>query len=134
MIRDFRRGVPELKAHLESTAAEGDVQKLMLFTRRNEHGAEEAQKIVAEVAAAFPEIKTTSSTWNNLEFNAPTAHKGVALERFAKHLGLALENCMAFGDGMNDFTMVEAAGVGVAMANACPEVKAVANYVTLTNV
>ena len=133
MIRDFRRGVPELKSHLESTAADGDVQKVMLFTRRDEHGAEEAKKIVAEVAAAFPEIKTTSSTWNNLEFNAPTAHKGVALERFAKHLGLGLENCMAFGDGMNDFTMVEAAGVGVAMANACPEVKAAANYVTLTN-
>ena len=133
MIRDFRHGVPELKAHLESTAADGDVQKVMLFTRRAEGGAEEARAIAAEVAAEFPDIKTTSSTWNNLEFNAPTAHKGVALERFANHLGLTLENCMAFGDGMNDLTMVQAAGVGVAMANACPEVKAAANYVTLTN-
>ena len=133
MIREFRRGVPELKAHLEATTAEGDVQKVMLFTRRDEGGAEEAKRIVAEVAAEFPEIKTTSSTWNNLEFNAPTAHKGVALERFAKHLGLALENCMSFGDGMNDLTMIQAAGVGVAMANACPEVKAAANLVTLSN-
>ena len=33
---------------------------------------------------------------------------------------------MAFGDGMNDFTMVEAAGLGIAMANAEPEVKRVA--------
>ena len=55
------------------------------------------------------------------------------MKRFAEHLGLGLENCMAFGDGMNDFTMVEAAGFGIAMANAEPEVKRVAKDVTLSN-
>ena len=75
----------------------------------------------------------TTSTWNNLEFNARTAHKGEALRRFAEALGLTLANCMAFGDGGNDLTMVEAAGVGVAMANACPEVLAAADYTTLSN-
>jgi hypothetical protein len=40
---------------------------------------------------------------------------------------------MAFGDGMNDFTMVEAAGLGVAMENADPEVKRVAKYVAPSN-
>ena len=75
----------------------------------------------------------TSSTGNNIELNVRTAHKGNALRRFAEHLGLTLGNCMAFGDGMNDFTMVEAAGLGVAMANAEDEVKRVARYVTLSN-
>ena len=56
-----------------------------------------------------------------------------ALRRFAEALGLTLANCMAFGDGGNDLTMVEAAGVGVAMANACPEVLAAADYTTLSN-
>ena len=42
----------------------------------------------------------------------------------AEHLGLTLANCMAFGDGLNDLTMVRMAGVGVAMANAAPEVLA----------
>jgi hydroxymethylpyrimidine pyrophosphatase-like HAD family hydrolase len=39
---------------------------------------------------------------------------------------------MAFGDGGNDVPMVRDAGVGVAMGNACEELKAVADYVTLS--
>ena len=132
MIADFRRGVPDLKAHLESTAAEGDVQKIMLFTRLDGDGTL-AKTVADEISAAFPDIKVTSSTWNNLEFNARTAHKGVALRRFAEVLGLTLENCMSFGDGMNDLTMIEAAGVGVAMSNACREVLDAADYITLSN-
>ena len=133
MIREFRRPVPELKAHLEATAAEGDVQKVMLFTRRTEEGKAEAARIVEEVAAAFPEIKTTASTWNNLEFNIASANKGNSLRRFAEHLGFTLANCMAFGDGLNDPSMVEAAGTGVAMANAHPDVLAAADVVTASN-
>ena len=132
MIADFRRGVPDLKAYLESTAGDGDVQKIMLFTRLDGDKTL-AGTIAEEVSAAFPEIKVTSSTWNNLEFNVRTAHKGVALKRFAEALGLTLENCMSFGDGMNDLTMIEAAGVGVAMANACQGVLDAADYTTLSN-
>jgi len=140
MVREFRKPVPELKAHLRETAAEGDVQKIMLFAKakdegegRRERALATLEEIQAEIAAKFPEIKVTSSTWNNLELNSAAAHKGNALKRFAEHLGLALDNCMAFGDGMNDFTMVEAAGTGVAMANAEPEVKRVAQIVTKSN-
>ena len=135
MVREFRKPVPELKAHLRETAAEGDVQKIMLFVR-NDGSAAAAdclKAITAEMNAHFPEIKVTSSTGNNVELNIKSAHKGNALRRFAEHLGFTLENCMAFGDGMNDFTMVEAAGLGVAMANAEDEVKRVAKYVTASN-
>lgn len=135
MIREFRKPVPELKAHLRATAADGDVQKVMLFARRGDAAAaqDELAAIAREVAAAFPDVKITSSTANNQEINSAAAHKGRALARFADHLGLSLANCAAFGDGMNDFTMVEAAGLGVAMANAAPEVKRVAKLVTRSN-
>ena len=135
MVREFRRPVPELKAHLRETAAEGDVQKVMLFATNRERSTaiDCLRKLSDEIAARFPEIKVTSSTWNNVELNIRTAHKGNALKRFAEHLGFTLGNCMAFGDGMNDFTMVEAAGVGVAMENAEPEVKRVAKVVTVSN-
>ena len=135
MVREFRRPVPELKAHLRATAAEGDVQKVMLFATNRERSTaiDCLRKLSDEIAARFPEIKVTSSTWNNVELNIRTAHKGNALKRFAEHLGFTLGNCMAFGDGMNDFTMVEAAGVGVAMANAEPEVKRVAKWVAPSN-
>ncbi len=133
MVREFRRPVPDLKAHLRETAADGGVQKVMLFSRRDDRDAAELVSIRREMAERFPQIKVTASTWNNLEFNAAAAHKGNALRRFAEHLGLTLSNCAAFGDGLNDLSMVEMAGVGVAMANAVPEVKRVAARVTLSN-
>ena len=135
MVREFRRPVPELKAHLRETAAAGDVQKIMLFaTNRDRAAAADCLgRLAREVGVAFPSVKVTSSTWNNLEINIASAHKGRALQRFAEHLGLSLANCMAFGDGMNDFTMVEAAGCGVAMENAVPEVKRVAKLIAPAN-
>ena len=132
MVRDVRREVPELKAHLAATAAEGDVQKIMLFARLD-GPADPTAQVAEAVRARFPEIAVTSTTWNNLELNIASANKGVALARLAAHLGLSSANCIAFGDGGNDLTMIEAAGVGVAMANAAPEVLAAADYVSCSN-
>ena len=133
MVREFRNPVPELKEYLESTAAEGDVQKVMLFAR-NTPGSESVTKAITEaVTARFPSIKVTSSTWNNLELNIATAHKGNSLKRFAEHLGYTLDNCMALGDGTNDLSMIEAAGLGIAMSNAHPLVLAAADHVTVSN-
>ena len=131
MVREFRKPVEELKSHLEATASRGDVQKIMLFSRRGE--PECLGEIGRLLAERHPEIKVTSSTANNIELNISSAHKGNALAEFASHLGLGLENCMAFGDGMNDYTMVAASGVGVAMANAEPEVRRAAKLITLSN-
>lgn len=133
IVREFRNPVPELKSYLESTAAEGDVQKIMLFAR-NVPGSESVAKEVTEaVGRRFPSIKITSSTWNNLELNIKTAHKGNSLRRFAEHLGYTLDNCMSIGDGLNDLSMIESAGLGVAMANAHPRVLEAADRVTLSN-
>ena len=40
---------------------------------------------------------------------------------------------MAFGDGLNDITMIKSAGIGVAMGNAVDEVKRMADEITATN-
>ena len=50
--------------------------------------------------------------------------------RLDRVLGLTRENLMACGDGLNDRSMIEFAGVGVAMQNAEDAVKEVADYVT----
>lgn len=133
MIREFRKPVPDLKSHLLGTAPEGDVQKVMMFSRNSADGKQVAEAIRNEVALSFPDLKITSSTWNNLEFNIASANKGNSLRRFAEHLGLSLVNCMAFGDGLNDLSMIEAAGIGVAMSNAHPDVLAVADVVAASN-
>ena len=47
--------------------------------------------------------------------------------------GVALWDVIACGDGLNDLSMIRYAGLGVAMANAQPEVKEAADVVTLSN-
>jgi len=127
MIRELRKPYPDLKAYL--VEQNRDVQKIMLFAKDLAVRA----RIAEELPVRFPQLAVSSSTYNNLELNAATAHKGVALKRFAEKLGFTLADCMAFGDGSNDLTMIQAAGLGVAMANACPEVRAAADYVTASN-
>ena len=68
-----------------------------------------------------------------LEIMAPGVGKDHSLARLLAQLGLSREQLIAFGDGFNDLTMLRFAGMGVAMANAAEEVKAVADFVTLSN-
>lgn len=64
------------------------------------------------------------------DITARGADKGKALARMAGYLGLDISETMAFGDGGNDKAIISAAGIGVAMGNACDDVKALASYVT----
>lgn len=59
--------------------------------------------------------------------------KAQSLLRLLEKIGLSTDILMAFGDGYNDLSMLKLAGMGVAMENAAPEVKAEADYVTLSN-
>ncbi|HLL33068.1 HAD family hydrolase [Streptomyces sp.] len=59
--------------------------------------------------------------------------KATGLALAAEHLGLRPEDTLAFGDMPNDIPMFDWAAHGVAMANAHPELKAVADEVTLSN-
>lgn len=82
---------------------------------------------------AMNEVVVSSSLGNNMEMNAPGVHKGEALIRLGRMLGISRDEIMACGDGGNDLTMVQMAGFGVAMKNAIDEVKQVADYITDTN-
>ena len=59
--------------------------------------------------------------------------KAKSLLRLLSKINLTPADLMAFGDGYNDLSMLKLASVGVAMANAAPEVRADADYVTLSN-
>jgi hypothetical protein len=62
------------------------------------------------------------------EITAPGVSKGSALAFLAQHYGIAREETIAVGDNGNDVSMIEWAGLGVAMANATAEAKAVADW------
>lgn len=59
--------------------------------------------------------------------------KAQSLRRLLGHINLTPADMIAFGDGYNDLSMLHLAGMGVAMANAAPEVRADADAVTLSN-
>lgn len=61
---------------------------------------------------------------------APDVSKGTALRALAAWHGLTPAATVAIGDGRNDIPMIQAAGFGVAMGNAAPEVVAIADWVT----
>lgn len=60
---------------------------------------------------------------------AAGASKGAALLTLAERLGIPRREVFAVGDGINDVSLLEAAGFGVAMANGGPKVRAVARAV-----
>lgn len=73
-----------------------------------------------------------ASRWTPLfaDVNPKDQSKQVGIDVFCRHFGFAPSETMAFGDGGNDIRMLEHVGIGVAMGNANPEVKEIADYVT----
>ncbi|MBQ8315951.1 MAG: HAD-IIB family hydrolase, partial [Lachnospiraceae bacterium] len=68
-----------------------------------------------------------------LEIMPPLVDKAHALERLLPSLGIGRDECVCCGDGYNDITMLQYAGLGVAMANAQLEVREAADIITLSN-
>lgn len=125
MLQVLRTPVPELKEYL--IGCEKDIQKIIIFTK-TDRLQEDLLKILP---TKFPNLIATSSAPHNIELNAPSANKGNALMNLAERLGIPYESTMAIGDGINDLSMIRKAGIGVAMENAHPSVKAEADFVTL---
>ncbi len=71
-----------------------------------------------------------NSIWSEGLFLARTGvHKAYGLKQLGKKIGIDLSEMIAFGDGSNDFEMIEQVGFGVAMGIASDKVKSVAKGV-----
>lgn len=78
-------------------------------------------------------LAVSSSSLGNIEITHIDAQKGLALQAIAEQLGIDMADTMAVGDNLNDKSMLERAGVAVAMENALPELKDIATFVTDSN-
>lgn len=86
---------------------------------------ERITQLLCEAQSIWGErVSLTCSKPYFLEVNPLRATKGNALQWIARHHGFAMEQLIAFGDSLNDMSMLLAAGTGVAMANARQDVKA----------
>ena len=74
-----------------------------------------------------------SEKYRLVQILSRTADKVSALRHLVAQWGLEMCNVMAFGDDVNDLRMIQESGFGVAVENAVPDVKAVADHITLSN-
>ena len=85
----------------------------------------------AEVEERFGDRVTAQfSNSQYLEFYSSLSGKGNAILQVCRHFGIPVENSYSAGDAPNDISMLLAAGTGIAMKNADPEVKESADYIT----
>ncbi|GIP35394.1 Cof-type HAD-IIB family hydrolase [Paenibacillus sp. J2TS4] len=88
-------------------------------------------------------LRKTVRSWGTLEvtcsapINMEISCKGISKESGVRHvcqmLGIGMEEVMAVGDNMNDFRLIQSAGLGIAMGNADEKLKQAADGVTSTN-
>jgi phosphoglycolate phosphatase (TIGR01487 family) len=64
-----------------------------------------------------------------IHLQTPGINKGTALVELAREMGLVPADFLAIGDSMNDIQMLKTAGIGITVANAHPDTKAVAQYI-----
>ena len=80
------------------------------------------------------DIAVASSFPTNLEITDVKAQKGPVLKEYIESLGYTMDEVMVLGDSLNDLSMISMDfGATVAMANADPEVKSAAKYITKSN-
>lgn len=91
------------------------------------------QKIAPALHAPFDETVTAAfSAPFYFEFTDKGIDKAKALNTVFPEMGIHSENIIAFGDGHNDRSIIEYAGIGVAMGNAVDALKEIADDVTLS--
>lgn len=126
LIWSTRDIVPDTRDHVRREKEA--VEKINIFT-----GDDKIRKQIREKLSECPDILITTSLPNNLEINYKDATKGGALLKLAEYLEIPREQTMAFGDGENDLTMIQAAGIGVVMENGDESLKQYADYITKGN-
>lgn len=91
------------------------------------------EAVAAEIDRLPTRINYVFSEVTYLEILPPGISKGAALQIMAARLGHPPEEIIAVGDNLNDLTMIEFAGLGVAMANAPEALRARAHFVAPSN-
>lgn len=126
MLRRVRKPVDKNVAELVERARA--VEKITCFWSRecDRRGLELAIDRIGGFSSAHGHPK-------NFELQAEGVSKGFALVWLCKHTGVNPADVVAFGDEANDVSLLAAAGDGVAMANAIPQARAVANHTAPSN-
>ena len=91
---------------------------------------EEQTQEVIDAGVLGSDLKAVRWNENAVDILLKDNSKARGIQDVLNHFGFGIENAMAFGDGLNDVEMLETVGFGVAMGNAEPELKPLADFVT----
>ena len=97
------------------------------------HAHEQAELYNKLRARLGDKFDVTCSAKSLIEVSLMGETKGSALRFLCAHYGVPVERSCAIGDNLNDLSMIEAAGFGVAVGNSAQGLKDRAKYVTVTN-
>lgn len=101
-------------------------QKVMVM---DEHRTGRIEQIREALATFADQYWITTYSDKAVELGPKGCNKATGVRELVEMMGIQMENVMACGDYRNDFEMISAAGCGVAVGNALPEIKAAADYV-----
>ena len=113
----------------EQTLARIDTLERLAMYWHDPRDRDEIVRALGDVSG----IAVTRSYPMNIEVMDEEASKGASMVWLCGKLGEPLADTLAFGDNFNDIEMLEAAGLGVAVANAEDEVRTAADRVTVSN-
>lgn len=122
----------ELLTGLESTIVD-DLKGISRTVKvlYNHVAGDELEALRQSLLQAFEDqLNIFYSKPNYIEVLNKKSSKGLAIEFLANKLGIHQNEVIAMGDGFNDLSMIQYAGLGIAVANAPEGVKAGADYVT----
>lgn len=96
----------------------------MLFLKDNSHFEIVEEHLSQDVVLA------KHFNYPSCDVNIKGINKAYGIKKLIKHLKIDIKNTLAFGDGLNDLEMIEFVGTGIAMGNACDELKKLADEIT----
>lgn len=121
--------IPYIEGPVADVPAETTIVKIMFI--------DEPSKLDAAVTALPEAVKEDYTIVRSadifLEFLHKSVNKGTGVKAVADAFGINASEVICVGDAGNDMDMIHYAGLGVAMANAFDEVKAIADHITLSN-
>ena len=121
----FDKPIPDLKAYAYNLPS---IQSFCVFFLNMEDLLECKAFLEQD-----PRLLVAQTDPCNLEIFTSQAGKGNGLRLLAEQLSIPIEKTIAVGDSTNDMTMIQAAGLGLAMENAVPELKAAADAIICNN-
>ncbi len=130
-MKKFRKltGLPNLVRHY--TEVEGPIAKVLFGSEDNEEILNLEKTLKAHpMADRFDFIRSARTLF---EILPKGMSKGTSIDKLSEILKIDKSKIVAIGDYDNDVAMFNAAGVSVAVSNACDKAKAAADYITVSN-